>query len=115
MVSYSGDAYNALYGNITPSLMAGPRDKCMSQCTGCKCSCSSKCKYTDNRPEVTMKNGRFFDMSATSNDYAQMFGNIGDFSNVSMAKCACVKCNSCTCACSCARCKRSPEKEDIDW
>ena len=53
MVSYSGDAYNALYGNITPTMIAGPRDKCISQCTGCKCSCSSKCKYTDNRPEVT--------------------------------------------------------------
>ena len=54
-------------------------------------------------------------MSANTNEYAQMFGNITDMSNISMAKCACVKCNSCTCACSCARCKRAPEKEDVEW
>lgn len=54
-------------------------------------------------------------MSATTNEYAQMFGNIVDMSNIAMAKCACVKCNSCTCACSCSRRKRAPEKEDIEW
>lgn len=55
-------------------------------------------------------------MSASNFEYAQMFGNINsDNGTVSMAKCACVKCNSCTCACSCARCGRSPETEDIEW
>lgn len=54
-------------------------------------------------------------MSASSNDYAQMFGSIIADGSIVMAKCACVKCNSCTCACSCARCKRAPEKEDIEW
>ena len=59
MVSYGNEAYTALYGNINPNMMAGPRDKCMSQCTGCKCSCSSKCKnamdtcvITENEWEV---------------------------------------------------------------
>ncbi len=53
MVSYSKDAYEALYGNIHPDLMAGPRDKCMSQCTGCKCSCSSKCKLMEDTMGIT--------------------------------------------------------------
>ena len=54
-------------------------------------------------------------MSATTTEYAQMFGNITEMDNAAMAKCACVKCNSCTCACSCSRCKHSPEKEEIEW
>lgn len=55
-------------------------------------------------------------MSANTNEYAKMFGNIVNMSNVSMAKCACVKCNSCTCACSCAgKCRHAPDKEDIEW
>ena len=66
-------------------------------------------------PKQQTKNGRFCNMSATSNEYAQLFGNIIDSNKVSMAKCACVKCNSCTCACSCARCKHAPDKEDIEW
>ena len=55
-------------------------------------------------------------MSASANDYAQMFDNIHPENNVSMAKCACVACNSCTCACSCARCKKyTPDKEELEW
>ncbi len=54
-------------------------------------------------------------MSASTNEYAQMFGNI-IIDSVSMAKCACVKCNSCTCACSCSRCRHAPDmEEDIEW
>ena len=56
MVSYGKDAYTALYGNINPAVMNGPRDKCMGQCTGCKCSCScSKCKFTDDAREIADK------------------------------------------------------------
>ena len=54
-------------------------------------------------------------MSASTNEYAQMFGNIHADSGVAMAKCACVACNSCTCACSCARCKHTPDKEKLEW
>ena len=62
------------------------------------------------------RNGRYYKMSASANDYAQMFGNIHPENNVSMAKCACVACNSCTCACSCARCKKyTPDKEELEW
>ena len=39
-------------------------------------------------------------MSASSMEYAKLFGEICDEAMVS-AKCACVACNSCTCACSC--------------
>lgn len=54
-------------------------------------------------------------MSASTNEYAQMFGNIQAESAAAMAKCACVACNSCTCACSCARCKHTPDKEELEW
>ena len=40
------EAYVALYGNICRDFFAGPRDKCMSQCTGCKCSCRSKDRHS---------------------------------------------------------------------
>ena len=55
MISYTQEAYGSLYGNISPDLMAGPREKCMSQCTGCKCSCSSKCKRTDDTSKISEK------------------------------------------------------------
>ncbi len=42
MYSFTNEAYSALYGNIGQEMMAGPRNKCMSQCTGCKCNCSVK-------------------------------------------------------------------------
>lgn len=55
-------------------------------------------------------------MSATTVEYAQMYGNIENpTENVAMAKCACVKCNSCTCACSCAKCRKAPEEEGLEW
>lgn len=53
MVTYDKGTYHALYGNINPNTMAGPRDKCMSQCTGCKCSCSSKCKNAMDKSDIT--------------------------------------------------------------
>lgn len=56
MVTYGKEAYSALYGNIIPSSMAGTRDKCISQCTGCKCNCScSKCKFTEDSHEISEK------------------------------------------------------------
>lgn len=55
-------------------------------------------------------------MSASANEYSRMFGNIPvETKTPNMAKCACVKCNSCTCACSCAKCRRAPEEEDLEW
>ena len=58
-------------------------------------------------------NGRRSNMSANSEAYSKLFGDICD-SAVTMARCACVACNSCTCACSC---RNIPEWEDteIDW
>ncbi len=54
-------------------------------------------------------------MSASSSEYAKMYGNITiTEENLSMAKCACVKCNSCTCACSCSR-NHVTLEEDIEW
>ena len=51
-------------------------------------------------------------MSATNFDYEKMFGNIVNEAT-SMAKCACVACNSCTCSCSC---RNIPEDmEEIEW
>lgn len=52
-------------------------------------------------------------MSANTTEYMAMFGNITEHST-SMAKCACVACNSCTCACSC---RAVPEFEDgeFEW
>ncbi len=51
-------------------------------------------------------------MSATKIDYAKMFGEISDMVDT-MAKCACVACNSCVCACSC---RNIPEDmDDIEW
>lgn len=50
-------------------------------------------------------------MNANEIEYEMMFGEIcNDFK--SMAKCACVACNSCTCACSC---HMSPDLEEIEW
>lgn len=57
-------------------------------------------------------------MSATMNDYAKLYGNIvienETNSEFTMARCACVACNSCTCACSC---RYSPESNngEIIW
>lgn len=50
-------------------------------------------------------------MSANALDYAKLFGAICE-EGASMARCACVACNSCTCACSC---RRSSETEAIEW
>ena len=49
-------------------------------------------------------------MSATTEAYAKMFGNIETESTV-MAKCAYVACNSCTCGCSC----RVEDTGDFEW
>lgn len=52
-------------------------------------------------------------MSANTEMYMEMFGNINEQS-IAMPKCACVACNSCTCACSC---RAVPEFEDgeFEW
>lgn len=50
-------------------------------------------------------------MSATPADYIKLFGNI-ESEATTMARCACVACNSCTCACSC---RAIPEFGDIEW
>lgn len=50
-------------------------------------------------------------MSATAEAYVEMFGNIVN-EQITMARCACVACNSCTCACSC---RNMPEWEDLEW
>ncbi|MCC8105315.1 MAG: FibroRumin family radical SAM-modified Cys-rich RiPP [Clostridiales bacterium] len=50
-------------------------------------------------------------MSANVNEYMELLGTIEeDF--VTMARCACVACNSCTCACSC---RAIPDMEEIAW
>ena len=55
-------------------------------------------------------------MSASVNDYQELFGAI-ESDYVAMAKCACVACNSCTCACSCRKCscRAVPEDAEIEW
>lgn len=50
-------------------------------------------------------------MSANRQDYLQLFGAI-QHEAFTMARCACVACNSCTCACSC---RAVPEWEDFEW
>jgi Cys-rich radical ribosomally synthesized peptide len=50
-------------------------------------------------------------MSPTTIEYAKMFGEICNDAK-SMARCACVSCNSCTCACSC---RMSSEGDEIEW
>ena len=50
-------------------------------------------------------------MSANTETYMEMFGNINE-QNTVMPRCACVSCNSCTCACSC---RAVPELEDGDF
>lgn len=49
-------------------------------------------------------------MSASINQYAELFGNV-NAEVTSMARCACVACNSCTCGCSC---RAIPEME-FEW
>ena len=51
-----------------------------------------------------------FVMSASINQYEELFGNVKDSVN-SMARCACVACNSCTCGCSC----RAVPDINIEW
>lgn len=51
-------------------------------------------------------------MSASSVEYEKMFGSIGEAVDT-MARCACVACNSCTCSCSC---RNVPEDAtEIGW
>jgi Cys-rich radical ribosomally synthesized peptide len=50
-------------------------------------------------------------MSATENQYAELFGLI--LAEVpSMPRCACVQCNSCTCSCSC---RNTPDLDEMEW
>lgn len=50
-------------------------------------------------------------MVATESQFQELFGAILD-GVATMAKCACVACNSCTCACSCKNC---PDNDEIGW
>ncbi len=51
-------------------------------------------------------------MSASYDEYAKMFGEIVEMADT-MARCACVACNSCTCACSC---RNVPDDVDeFEW
>lgn len=50
-------------------------------------------------------------MVATVLEYKKLFGTILEHDNSSIARCACVSCNSCTCACSCRR----TQENDIEW
>lgn len=50
-------------------------------------------------------------MVATDLNYEKLFGAILDDANITIARCACVVCNSCTCACSCRR----AQENDIEW
>lgn len=50
-------------------------------------------------------------MNASSVEYSKLFGNIENKEHT-MARCACVACNRCTCACSC---RAIPEMEEIEW
>lgn len=52
-------------------------------------------------------------MSATVAEYTKLFGNIST-EVITMARCACVACNSCTCACAC---RYAPESDagEIIW
>ena len=56
-------------------------------------------------------NGRKCNMSANVNEYMELFGEIHNEA-ITMARCACVSCNSCTCACSC---RAFPYIEEIEW
>lgn len=49
-------------------------------------------------------------MSANNEQYAKMFGEICENAET-MARCACVACNSCTCACSC---RNTPDEDEIE-
>lgn len=51
-------------------------------------------------------------MSASVNDYKRLFGCIEAEPIITMARCACVSCNSCTCGCSC---RNIPEGSEIEW
>jgi len=52
-------------------------------------------------------------VSATVVEYSKLFGEIAT-DVATMARCACVACNSCTCACSC---RYAPESDtgEIIW
>lgn len=52
-------------------------------------------------------------MSANTNDYLKMYGEI-EAESAMAAKCACVACNSCTCGCSC-RTVSDWKDEEIEW
>ena len=55
--------------------------------------------------------GDFLIMVATESQFNELYGAI--LSDVTtMARCACVSCNSCTCACSC---RGSMTDDDMGW
>lgn len=51
-------------------------------------------------------------MIATDGQYAELFDSICATS-LTMARCACVSCNSCTCACSCRYAPGFDDETDI--
>ena len=59
--------------------------------------------------------GRRYKMSANEKQYTELFGIISE-KGVSMARCACIQCNSCTCACSCRNIPDFEETESsLNW
>lgn len=42
MIQYEKNAYEAMLGNITESIMVAAA-RCVSQCTGCMCNCRCSC------------------------------------------------------------------------
>jgi len=50
-------------------------------------------------------------MVATESHFQELFGAILAGATT-MARCACVACNSCTCACAC---RKSPNDDEIGW
>ncbi len=51
-------------------------------------------------------------MSVNDMYYEKLFGEISENEAQTMARCACVACNRCTCACSCRKIDRA---EEIEW
>ena len=45
MLECTVNDYNSMFGNIDTTVAT--YDKCMAQCTGCKCNCQCSCRVSD--------------------------------------------------------------------